>query len=123
MRSFVLHITNQDHTFCRHAPTHKETPDLDHLKHPDAINALKIFIEGYLDDREWFLHGFSTIQNESINSSICKRADKARHLTRMYAPLVDAGLLECNEGLCSSYVSWMTWFSSYLLCLQGGMCL
>ncbi len=55
MCSFVPHITNQDQGFCHHQKDQpaKSTPDLNHLEHPEAVEALKTFIEGYLEDREW----------------------------------------------------------------------
>lgn len=55
-----------------------------------------------MDDCQRYIHGFSTIQLESLNGSAAKRCDKQRNWTVMYCALYDAGILERNEGKLSS---------------------
>jgi len=79
---------------CRHSSTRqpRSPPRLDRNKEPEAVQALEAFIEGYLDDRSNYLHGFDTNQIESLNGSACKRVNKERNFTVMYGPLFDAGI-------------------------------
>jgi hypothetical protein len=62
------------------------------------VAALLTFINSYLDDCQWYLHGYNTIQIESLYGSICKCVDKGRHWTVMYTPLVDLSIIEQNDG-------------------------
>jgi len=107
MRGYIPHITDQNHQQCQHAARPpKATPRLNPAN-TEAIATLREFIEGYLADRQRYLHGYNTIHIESLNSSICKRADKERNWTVMYAPLIDAGILERNEGI-SFFILFLT---------------
>lgn len=97
MKAFIPHITNQSHSLCQH-PRGKATKRLDAVDHQDALEQLRILIESYLEDSQRYLHGFSTIQLESLNGTACKRVDKERNWTVMYTALFDAAILERNEG-------------------------
>jgi hypothetical protein len=109
MRQFVLHMTDQSHTHCRHQPRPPvASPRLHPVDNSEAVAALTTFIEGYLNDWQRYLHGFNTIQLESLNGSACKRVNKERNWTVMYAPLFDAGILERNDG------AWF--FAIFLIC-------
>jgi hypothetical protein len=63
-----------------------------------VIKKLKDLIEGYINDCQCYMHGFSTIQNESLNGMAAKCIDKQRQWTVMYGALFDAGIIECNDG-------------------------
>jgi hypothetical protein len=63
-----------------------------------VIKKLKDLIEGYINDCQHYMHGFSTIQNESLNGMVAKCVDKQRQWTVMYGVLFDAGIIECNDG-------------------------
>jgi len=90
MSSFIDHITDQSHAHCTHSPGAGKMR-LDAIEHKNALAELKILIEGYVADCERYLHGHST-------SSAAKRVNKERNWTAMYGPLLDAGVLERNEG-------------------------
>jgi len=97
MKAFIPHITDQSHSLCQH-PRGKVTKRLDAVDHQDALEQLHILIESYLEDSQRYLHGFSTIQLESLNGTACKRVNKERNWTVMYSALFDAAILERNEG-------------------------
>ncbi|ELR13795.1 uncharacterized protein ACA1_076480 [Acanthamoeba castellanii str. Neff] len=51
MRGFVPHTTDECHTQCLHAPQpQKTTPHLHPVNDAAAVDALWVFIEGYVDD-------------------------------------------------------------------------
>jgi len=70
----------------------------------EALDALQALIDGYINDCQRYIHGFSTIQLESLNGTARKRVDKERNWTVMYCALFDAGILERNEGTFSLIV-------------------
>lgn len=73
MCGFVLHVTDQSHDHCLHQPWPcKEHPALHPLDDAAAVEDLRVFIEGYLDDCQCYLHGYSTIQIELLNGTACK---------------------------------------------------
>lgn len=98
MEGFIGHITNVDHTHCLHDENQDVTERLDPVEDAMAVEQLDLLIQGYLDDCKRYLHGYSTIQLESINSTVRKRVDKQHNWTVMYKSLFDVGILECNEG-------------------------
>jgi hypothetical protein len=66
MRSFIPHITEQSHQHCLHAERASKEPRIHPLKHPEALKQLEALIAGYIDDCQRYIHGFSTIQIESL---------------------------------------------------------
>jgi hypothetical protein len=99
MEGFVKHITNESHDHCLHDEDLEVTIRADPIEDEAALEQLDILIQGYLDDCHRYLHGYSTIQLESINSNVRKRVDKERNWTVMYSALFDVGILERNEGI------------------------
>jgi hypothetical protein len=130
MRSFILHITEQNHQSCLHRPRAAKVPRLDPIKDADALKQLEALVTGYINDCQRYIHGFSTIQLEvlfsctlwppfarvcvlvpypiftkSLNGTACKRVDKERNWTTMYTTLFDLGIFERNEGASPSHPS------------------
>lgn len=97
MRGFIPHVTDTSHKACRHEESNV-TVRADPIKDKEALDELRKLINGYIKDCARYIHGFSTIQLESINSTCRKTANKDRNWTVMYEALFDVGILERNEG-------------------------
>jgi len=97
MRAFIPHITNVSHKHCCHEHG-KVTVRADPVVDKAALNQLAKLINGYIKDCQRYIHGFSTIQIESVHGTARKRVNKDRNWTIMYEALFDVGILERNEG-------------------------
>jgi hypothetical protein len=105
MLSFIPHITEQSHEHCLHQPRAPKEPRVDPVEDREALEQLEALVQGYIDDCHRYIHGFSTIQLESLNGTACKRVDKERNWTIMYSALFNAGILECNKGMTTPVFS------------------
>ncbi|ELR12289.1 uncharacterized protein ACA1_373400 [Acanthamoeba castellanii str. Neff] len=98
MKAFIPHITDQHHHWCSHSTQPPKPPKVDANEHPEVIKKLKDLIKGYINDCQCYMHGFSTIQNKSLNGTAAKHVDKQHQWTIMYGALFDASIIKRNNS-------------------------